>query len=79
VTAALVLVRFGVPFASLVAPLAAGGVALEMLRGIDELSNSSADIALVPLASPLVAGPGAIATIIVLTRQNPRSWADSPW
>jgi multiple antibiotic resistance protein len=46
-------------------------VALEMLRGLDEPEDaSSEDVALVPLATPLVAGPGAIATIIVLVQQN---------
>jgi multiple antibiotic resistance protein len=48
-------------------------VALEMLRGIDsEMGGGTAeDVALVPLATPLVAGPGAIATVIVLSRQHP--------
>jgi multiple antibiotic resistance protein len=45
-------------------------VALEMLRGLDSPDAESEDVALVPLATPLVAGPGAIATIIVLVRQN---------
>jgi multiple antibiotic resistance protein len=46
-------------------------LALEMLRGIDvpREGEPDGDIALVPLASPLVAGPGAIATAIVLARQ----------
>jgi len=49
-------------------------VALEMLRGQDgtmgELAGEGGqDIALVPLATPLVAGPGAIATVIVLSRR----------
>jgi multiple antibiotic resistance protein len=30
-------------------------------------------VALVPLATPLVAGPGAIATVIVLARQHPEA------
>lgn len=46
-------------------------VALEMLRGIDEAPDDDGDVALVPLATPLVAGPGAIATVIVLARQRP--------
>ena len=46
-------------------------VALEMLRGIDMPDASTEDVALVPLAVPLVAGPGAIATVIVLSRENP--------
>ena len=45
-------------------------VALEMLRGIDSPDAATEDVALVPLATPLVAGPGAIATVIVLVRQN---------
>ncbi|MDQ4125957.1 MAG: MarC family protein, partial [Actinomycetota bacterium] len=46
-------------------------VALEMLRGMDEISEEDADVALVPLATPLVAGPGAIATVIILSEQHP--------
>jgi MarC family membrane protein len=49
-------------------------VALEMLRGSDFPGGEAAtpeDIALVPLATPLVAGPGAIATAIVLWRSHP--------
>src|SRR5947199_1559191 len=40
-------------------------VALEMLRGIDYPEDGAAeDVALVPIATPLLAGPGAIATVI---------------
>ncbi len=46
-------------------------VALEMLRGIDFPAGESEDIALVPLATPLLAGPGAIATAMVLWRSHP--------
>jgi multiple antibiotic resistance protein len=48
-------------------------VALEMLRGDDFPGGDGSqpdDVALVPLATPLVAGPGAIATAIVLWRQH---------
>jgi multiple antibiotic resistance protein len=46
-------------------------VALEMLRGQDYPEGEGAeDVALVPLATPLLAGPGAIATVIVLSRQH---------
>src|SRR4051812_27614152 len=47
-------------------------VALEMLRGMDypEPGERPQDVALVPLATPLMAGPGAIATVIVLSRQH---------
>ena len=46
-------------------------VALEMLRGMDSSGSQDGDVALVPLATPLVAGPGAIATVIVLSRRHP--------
>jgi multiple antibiotic resistance protein len=36
-----------------------------------EESASKEDIALVPLAMPLLAGPGAVATVMVLTEQSP--------
>ena len=69
----MVLAYLGVSVASL---SIAGGlllllVALEMLRGIDAAPDDQSDVALVPLATPLVAGPGAIATVIVLARQHP--------
>jgi multiple antibiotic resistance protein len=46
-------------------------VALEMLRGEDMTPPPGQNIALVPLATPLLAGPGAIATVMVLARQHP--------
>ena len=49
-------------------------VALEMLRGSDFPGGEGGepeDVARVPLATPLVAGPGAIATAIVLWRGHP--------
>jgi len=46
-------------------------VALEMLRGTDFPTGEDEDVALVPLATPLVAGPGAIATAIVVWRNHP--------
>ena len=48
-------------------------VALEMLRGEDMTPAPGHNIALVPLATPLLAGPGAIATVMVLTRRYPGS------
>jgi MarC family membrane protein len=48
-------------------------VALEMLRGTDFPTGDSEDVALVPLATPLVAGPGAIATAMLLWRNNPET------
>lgn len=46
-------------------------LSLEMLRGLDapHAGEPGGDVALVPLASPLVAGPGAIATAMVLARR----------
>ena len=49
-------------------------VALEMLQGSNfpgADGTTPEDVALVPLATPLVAGPGAIATSIVLWRAHP--------
>lgn len=45
-------------------------VSLEMLQGRADAPEEGAGIALVPLATPLLAGPGAIATIMVLVRQQ---------
>jgi multiple antibiotic resistance protein len=47
-------------------------VALEMLRGMDypEQGGATQDVALVPIATPILAGPGAIATVIVLSRHH---------
>jgi multiple antibiotic resistance protein len=45
-------------------------VALEMLQGEGGAPEGEAGIALVPLATPLLAGPGAIATVMVLVRQQ---------
>jgi multiple antibiotic resistance protein len=44
-------------------------VALQMLRGEDMAQPNTANVALVPLATPLLAGPGAIAAVMVLTRR----------
>lgn len=49
-------------------------VALQMLRGEDIAEPDTANIALVPLATPLLAGPGAIAAVMVLTRR----YGDAP-
>lgn len=42
-------------------------VGLQMLRGEDVSSHETANVALVPLATPLLAGPGAIAAVMLLT------------
>ena len=64
---------------SLESLMVAGGVllfivALEMLRGGDSLTTADqqASAALVPLGTPLLAGPGAIVATIVLNRQHPQ-------
>ena len=46
-------------------------VALEMLRGIDKAPVPGRNVALVPLATPLLAGPGTIAAVMVLVRRYP--------
>jgi multiple antibiotic resistance protein len=46
-------------------------VALEMLRGMDMKPVAGRNVALVPLATPLLAGPGAIATVMVLVQRFP--------
>jgi multiple antibiotic resistance protein len=63
---------------SLEALMVAGGVllflvALEMLRGQEPLAGSGSDVhvALVPLGTPLLGGPGAIVATMVLMRQHP--------
>jgi multiple antibiotic resistance protein len=44
-------------------------VALQMLRGDEMEQPETVNVALVPLATPLLAGPGAIAAVMVLTRR----------
>jgi multiple antibiotic resistance protein len=44
-------------------------VALQMLRGEEMTQPDTANVALVPLATPLLAGPGAIAAVMVLTKR----------
>lgn len=51
-------------------------VALEMLQGQQSTPPEEEGIALVPLATPLLAGPGAIATVMVLVRQQHSVGAD---
>jgi multiple antibiotic resistance protein len=45
-------------------------VALEMFRGDEMEPSAGQNVALVPLATPLLAGPGAIATVMVLVRRH---------
>lgn len=42
-------------------------VALQMLSGVEFSKPQTYNVALVPLATPLLAGPGAIAAVMVLT------------
>jgi multiple antibiotic resistance protein len=49
-------------------------VALQMLRGEELSQPDTANVALVPLATPLLAGPGAIAAVMVLTKR----YGDAP-
>mgnify|MGYP003594132443 CR=1 FL=1 len=67
----------------------AGGIlllltALDMLRSVQARTRTSGkevieaqakpDVAIVPLAMPLLAGPGSIATVMVLTAQAHKTW-----
>lgn len=71
----------------------AGGIlllltALDMLRSKASPTRTTAaeiaegrakeDIAIVPLAMPLLAGPGSIATVMMLTAQSDRTWQIVP-
>ncbi len=72
----LIIEYLGISLESL---MVAGGVllfivALEMLRGGGDLlsvSHEEANVAFVPLGTPLLAGPGAIVATMVMIRQNP--------
>jgi multiple antibiotic resistance protein len=71
-----ILLYLGITLPSLEA---AGGllllvIALDLLRGkVESLSGAGrTNVALVPLGTPLLAGPGAIAAIMVFTRQTSR-------
>jgi multiple antibiotic resistance protein len=79
-----ILRAFGI---SMPAFQAAGGLVillmgLEMLRGVptrvqhDQEQQSAEDQELVPLAMPLLAGPGAIATVITLASRTP-GWRET--
>jgi multiple antibiotic resistance protein len=46
-------------------------VALQLLAGREQPPEETANVSLVPLATPLLAGPGAIATVMVLARRYP--------
>lgn len=46
-------------------------VALEMFRGHATTPQSDVNVVLVPLATPLLAGPGAIAAVMVLSNRHP--------
>ncbi|MCU1380346.1 MAG: MarC family protein [Acidimicrobiales bacterium] len=52
-------------------------VALELFHGSDDdaMRATGANVALVPLGTPLLAGPGAIATAMVYMRRS-QDWAD---
>ena len=44
-------------------------VPLELLKGESETNSTAKNLALVPLGTPLLAGPGAIVTIMLFSRQ----------
>jgi multiple antibiotic resistance protein len=89
-TAAAILAGFGAFGAALIGYLSisleslmvAGGillflVALDLLRGAGTMITAPEDasVALVPLGTPLLAGPGAIVAAILLTQQH-TGWAE---
>jgi multiple antibiotic resistance protein len=45
-------------------------VALEMFRGVATAPGGRVNVVLVPLATPLLAGPGAIAAVMVLSNRH---------
>lgn len=69
-----ILLAFGISIASL---RIGGGIlllviALDMLGGMPRTKQiESSDIAVVPLATPMVIGPGTITTILLLTSRDP--------
>lgn len=63
------------------AGLRVGGGIILMTIAIDMLGDEvrtkrmpSKDIAVVPIATPLIIGPGTMTTILLLTSQNPHPW-----
>jgi multiple antibiotic resistance protein len=65
--ALLAALRVSVPSLTIAGGLLLLLVALEMLRGEQGEAEGRGNVALVPLATPLLAGPGAIAAIMVLS------------
>jgi len=71
--AVLDYLNVSIPALSVAGGLLLGLIALEMLRGRydDPGVSERGNIALVPLGTPLIAGPGAIAATMVLIERNP--------
>jgi multiple antibiotic resistance protein len=65
--ALLAALRVSVPSLTIAGGLLLLLVSLEMLRGEPADAKEEGNVALVPLATPLLAGPGAIAAIMVLS------------
>jgi multiple antibiotic resistance protein len=51
--------------------LAATRIGARILKSEEEEGEERADVSIVPLAFPLLAGPGAITAVIALTREAP--------
>ena len=70
----LAYLRVGVESLTIAGGLLLMLVALQLLAGRQPTPSESGNVALVPLATPLLAGPGAIAAVMVLARR----YADLP-
>jgi len=67
----LAYLRVGVDSLTIAGGLLLLLVALELLTGRHQPAQETANVALVPLATPLLAGPGAIAAVMILARRYP--------
>jgi multiple antibiotic resistance protein len=67
----LTYLRVGVDSLTIAGGLLLMLVALQLLTGREQAAQETSNVALVPLATPLLAGPGAIAAVMILARRYP--------
>lgn len=67
----LAYLRVGVDSLTIAGGLLLLLVALQLLTGREQPAQETSNVALVPLATPLLAGPGAIAAVMILARRYP--------